>query len=125
MELDVLTGSEVALLQRCVFRGDFAEYVQLVRSKSAEWRLDPHHLLVSLALAVHALLQAVRHELGFFPFTVSESLYLTFEILDLAGANFEDALSVGVWSPSGLLRLSSQLMLPGPAQPFLRSGMGI
>jgi hypothetical protein len=115
MELDVLTGSEVALLQWCVFRGDFTEYVQLVRSKPAEWCLDSHHLLVNLALAVHALLQAVRHELGFFPFTVSESRYFTFEILDFTGANFENALSVGVWSPSRLLSLSSQLMLPGPA----------
>jgi hypothetical protein len=123
MELDVLTGCEVALFQRCVFRGNFAEDVQLIGRKSTEWRLDPHHLLVSLALAVHTLLQAVRHELGFFPFPVAESLYFTFEILDLAGANFENALSFGVWSPFGLLSLCSQLMLPGPAQPLLGSGI--
>jgi hypothetical protein len=113
----------VALLQWCIFRGDFAEDVQLVGRKSTEWRLDPHHLLVSLALAVYTLLQAVRHELGFFPFAVAESLYFTFEVFDLAGANFKDALSFGIWSPFGLLSLSSQLMLPCPAEPLYRSGM--
>ena len=64
MDLDVLSGGDVAAPQRRVVLGDRGHDVHLVGVDAAVRELDAHHLLVHLALAVGAHAQTERRELA-------------------------------------------------------------
>ena len=64
VDLDVLAGRDVALVERRVLFDDVGEGVHLLRRDAAEGELDADHLHVGLALAVDALFEAEADELG-------------------------------------------------------------
>ena len=63
VDLDVLAGGDVALVQRRVLLDRVGEGLHLLRGDAAHRQLDADHLHVGLALAVDALLQAEADEL--------------------------------------------------------------
>ncbi len=63
VDLDVLAGRDVTLVQRRPALDDVGEGVHLVGRDTAERKLDPDHLDVGLALPVDALFQAEPDEL--------------------------------------------------------------
>ena len=65
VDLDVLAGGDVALVQRRVALDHVGEGLHLVRGDATEGKLYPHHLDVGLALAVDALLEPEADELVF------------------------------------------------------------
>ena len=67
VELEVLARRRVALLQGSVLLGHDAEGVELIGVEPAEGDLDADHLGVGLSLAVDALLEPERLELGLVP----------------------------------------------------------
>ena len=91
VELDVLARGHVPLVQRDEPRRYLAQRVQLVGRQPSERYLDAHHLRVGLALAVYALLQAVRQELRLVELTGLEPSYLEFEVVDLLRHHVDDA----------------------------------
>ena len=64
VELDVLTGGDVALAQRGVLVGHLTQALHCLRGENAAGNLDANHLHVGLALAVHTLPQAEGSEYG-------------------------------------------------------------
>ena len=65
VDLDVLAGGDVALVERRVALDHVGEGLHLLGGDAAERQLHPHHLHVGLALAVDALLEAEADELVF------------------------------------------------------------
>ena len=82
VDLDVLTGRYVTLLQRRVGLDRIGEGVHLFRSDPAVGQLDPDHLNAGLALSVDPLLEAEADELGFRGFTVEELIGLAVEVVE-------------------------------------------
>ena len=63
VDLDVLAGGDVALVERHVLLDHVGEGLHLLGRDAAEGQLDADHLHVGLALAVDALLEAEADEL--------------------------------------------------------------
>ena len=84
MDLDVLAGGDVALVERRVLLHHVREHLQLLGGHAAHRQLDAAHLDVGLALSVHALLEPEADELvlGRLPF--EELLGLVVEVVELA-----------------------------------------
>ena len=97
VDLQVLTGGDVALLERCVLADDVAERFEVPGGERAAGDLDAHHLHVRLTLAVDAPDEAVHDELllgG--PFAVEVAGRLGLEVVDLLGNVGEHAPGVVV-----------------------------
>ena len=83
VDLDVLTGGDVALVQGRVLLHHGGEHVHLVGGDPAHRQLDAAHLDVGLALAVDALLEPEADELGLLGPAVEELLRLVVEVVEL------------------------------------------
>ena len=68
VNLDVLPGGDVSLAQRREGLADVGEAIQLLRGDATHRQLNSVHVYVGLTLPVHALPQAVEHELDFIAF---------------------------------------------------------
>jgi hypothetical protein len=84
VDLDVLAGGDVALVERRVLLDDVGEGVHLLRGDAAEGQLDPDHLHVGLALAVNALFEPEADELVFRQALGEELLGFVVEVVELA-----------------------------------------
>ena len=84
VDLDVLAGGDVALVQRRVLLDDAGEGVHLLRRDPAEGELDPDHLDVGLTLPVDALFEAEADELVLFELAGEELLGFVVEVVELA-----------------------------------------
>ena len=83
MDLDVLAGGDVALVQRRMLFDDIREGLHLLRRDPAEGELDADHVHVRLALAVHALLEAELDELVLGDVAGQEFRRLGLEVVEL------------------------------------------
>ena len=83
VDLDVLAGRDVTLLQRSIGLDCVCEGIHLVRGDAAVGQLDPDHLNPGLALAVDTLLQTETDELRLRSLTVEEELGFIVEINEL------------------------------------------
>ena len=84
VDLDVLAGGDVALVQRRVLLDDAGEGVHLLGGDAAEGKLDADHLDVGLALAVDALFEAEADELVLRQLAGEELLGFVVEVVELA-----------------------------------------
>ena len=84
VDLDVLAGGDVALVQRRVLLDDAGEGVHLLGRDPAEGKLDPDHLDVGLALPVDALFEAEADELVLLQLAGEELLGFVVEVVELA-----------------------------------------
>ncbi len=84
VDLDVLAGRDVTLVQRRPALDDIGEDVHLLGSNAAEGKLDADHLDVGLALPVDALFEAEADELVFGGVAGEELLGLGVEVVELA-----------------------------------------
>ena len=90
VELDVLAGGDVALVERRVLLHHVGELLHLLRRDPAERELRPDHLDVRLALAVDPLLQPEADELVLRRLTVEVLLGLVVEVVELALEDGDD-----------------------------------
>src|SRR5215212_289348 len=84
MDLDVLAGGDVPLLERRVLLDHVSEHVHLLGCDAAHRQLDAAHLDVRLALAVDALLEPEADELVLRDLPAEELLRLVVEVVELA-----------------------------------------
>ena len=84
VDLDVLAGRDVALVERGVLLDHAAEGLHLLRGDAAEGELDADHLHVGLALPVDALFEAEADELLFGQLAGEELLGFVVEVVELA-----------------------------------------
>ena len=84
VDLDVLAGGDVALVQRRVLLDHAGEGVHLLRRDAAEGKLDADHLHVGLALAVDALFEPEADELVLRQLAGEELLGFVVEVVELA-----------------------------------------
>ncbi len=86
VELDVLPGGDVALVEGNVLFDDFAHGLELIGGEAAGGHLDAYHVDVGLALAVYAADEPVGGELeGVFPPALLEAGDLGLEVGDFLG----------------------------------------
>ena len=86
VDLQVLAGGDVALLERRVLADDVAECLEVPGRERAAGDLDAHHLHVRLALPIDAAHQAVHDELLLGrPLAVEVAGRLRLEVVDLLG----------------------------------------
>ena len=83
VQLDVLPGGNVTLLQRHVLLYDLSKAFQGFRGKHASWNLDTKHLRVGLTLTVDSLVQPESHKGGFLNLSRPEQLHLVTVFLHL------------------------------------------
>ena len=84
VDLDVLAGGDVALVERCVLLHHVGEHLELLGRHAAHRQLDAAHLDVGLALPVHPLLEPEADELVLGGLPLEELLGLVVEIVELA-----------------------------------------
>ena len=84
VDLDVLAGRDVALVERGVLLDHRREGVHLLGGDAAHRQLHPDHLHVGLALAVDALLEPEADELVLRGLAVEELARLAVEVVELA-----------------------------------------
>ena len=84
VDLDVLAGRDVALVQRGPLLDHVAEHLHLLRGDAAEGELDADHLHVCLALPVDALFEPEADELVLGQIAGEELLGFVVEIVELA-----------------------------------------
>ena len=84
VDLDVLAGRDVALVERRVALDHVGEGVHLLRRDAAERQLHADHLHVGLALAVDALFEAEADELVLGQLAGEELLGFVVEVVELA-----------------------------------------
>ena len=90
VELDVLAGGDVALVERRVLLHHVRELLHLLRRDAAEGELRADHLDVGLALAVDPLLQPEADELVLGRLAVEVLLGLAVEVVELALEDGDD-----------------------------------
>jgi hypothetical protein len=102
VDLDVLPGGDVALVEGRVLLHHVGERLHLLRRDAAERQLDADHLHVGLPLAVDALLEAEADELVLGYVAGEELLRLVVEVVELAGEDRDD-VSGHVFADLGVL----------------------
>ncbi len=112
VDLDVLAGGDVALVERRVALDHVGEHLHLLRGDAAEGQLHPDHLDVGLALPVDALLEAEADELVFRQLSGEELLGFVVEVVELALDDRDDV-------PRDVLVGLGVLESPGPALAVL------